>query len=85
MTAELKIELIEWLDSQGVLSGWQDLKEFEPTMPTMKSIGFVVFENDQMVSLCGNVGDETPSTLFQGNGIMTIPKVCIQKRVTVTI
>lgn len=81
----MTIELIEWLDSQGVLSGWQDLKEFKPSLPVMKSIGFVVFENDLMVSLCGNVGDETATTLFQGNGIMTIPKVCIQKRVTVSI
>lgn len=84
MDSPPKIELIEWLDSQGALSGWHDLKDFEPSIPVMKSIGFVVFENDQLVSLCGNIGEETPSTLYQGNGIMTIPKVCIQKRTRLT-
>lgn len=68
---------IEWVDSQGVLSGWTDLKEFTASIPIMKSIGWIVYENKKIISVCANIGEETESTLLQGNGIMTIPKQCI--------
>lgn len=71
---------IEWIDSHGVTSGWIDLNDFMPDMPIMKSIGFIVYEDKDKISVCGNVGEETKSTLFQGNGIMTIPKNCIVRR-----
>ncbi len=77
---KLTTEYVEWADSQGVTPGWLDLSDFEPTLPVMKSVGWVVHEDKKMLSLCGNIAAETKSTLFQGNGIITIPKKCILKR-----
>ena len=73
----LKLVLVAWEDSQGVLSGWQRLEDFTAEVPTVYSIGWVVRENEKMISVCGNIGEETESTAYQGNGIMTIPKTCI--------
>lgn len=68
---------IEWVDSYGCTPSWMDLNGYEASLPTMKTIGWVIYENDNLVSICGNISEETEYTLFQGNGIMTIPKRCI--------
>lgn len=73
----VKLVYVEWLDSQGVTSGWQDFSHYKPSLPVMRSCGWVVHEDKSSISLCASIGDETPTTLYQGNGIMTIPKICI--------
>lgn len=80
----MKLVLIEWLDSHGVSAGWQRLDNYESTLPVMKSVGWIVYENDKLVSVCGNMAEETDSTAFQGNGIMTIPKCAILSTVELT-
>jgi len=69
---------VEWEDSQGCTPAWIALEEFTSVIPTMQSIGWKVFESDELISICGNIALETISTPFQGNGIMTIPKRCIK-------
>lgn len=70
----MKLVMIEWLDSHGVLPSWVKLTDFTAVLPVMKSVGWLVYENEVLLSVCGNISEETDSTVFQGNGIMTIPK-----------
>lgn len=74
-----KLIYIEWLDSQGCTPSWTDISNYSPEIPIQRSIGWVVHESEQSISICGNIADETTTTLYQGNGIMTIPKVSITK------
>lgn len=73
----MKTLYVEWVDSHGCTPSWVGLEGYAATLPVMKSIGWVVYENDDLISICGNIGEETENTLSQGNGIMTIPKRCI--------
>ncbi len=70
----MKLVLVKWVDSHGCTPQWQDLTDYETELPIMKSVGWVIFENDKLLSVCGHIAEVTDSTPFQGNGIMTIPK-----------
>lgn len=72
-----KVVYVEWLDSFGCTSSWQSLEDYSPVAPIMKTIGFIVYESKDLLSLANSIGDETEYTLEQANGIMTIPKNCI--------
>jgi hypothetical protein len=74
-----KIEYIEWVDSFGCSSGWSEVRPIE-TLLTCKTVGFVVSENDYIISLANSIAEETNETKEQANGIMTIPKVSITNR-----
>lgn len=73
-----EIKLIEWYDSYGVSNGWEDLSNFQPNELIIKSIGFVLYEDANIISLTGNYSKETDRTVEQANGIITIPKCCIK-------
>lgn len=53
------------------------LADFTDVLPAMKSVGWLMYENELLLPLCGNIAEETDSTVFQGNGIMTIPKKAV--------
>lgn len=82
MSIQMKIGdivFVKWLDSYGTLSGWMHLDDFKPSVLEITSIGKVIYEDDVIVSLAHNFADETDYTASQVNGIMTIPKACIQE------
>lgn len=64
---------ITWMDSN-THSGWHDpnLQKYAPLK--VSSVGYVMDENDESITLAGSVvwGDN-----FQASDTMTIPKVCI--------
>lgn len=72
-----KIVCIKWLDSYGVQSGWQALDNYTANRLEITSLGKVVYEDNNVISIAGNFADETENTEKQANGIMTIPKACI--------
>lgn len=74
------IEYVEWADSFGVESGWQNPVGRKPNIVVTKSIGWVVFEDKNVLSISGNYAKECDETIEQVNGIMNIPKKCILKR-----
>ena len=76
-----EVKLIEWYDSYGVSSGWEDITLFKPNDLVIKSIGFVLYEDENIISLTGNYSQETDRTAEQANGIITIPK-CSVKQIT---
>lgn len=75
MTNQRKQELrkVIWLDSNTKM-GWHfpDETNYEPI--TITSVGWVISETDEYITLAGSVcfGDE-----YQAADAMTIPKVCI--------
>lgn len=73
------IKLIEWTDSFGGSVGWEDITDFKPKELIIQSVGFVLYEDDVLISLTGNYSNETDMTSEQANGTMTIPKCCIKK------
>lgn len=79
------IVCLKWLDSYGTLSGWRHLDEFKPNVLEIISIGKVIYEDDVIVSLAHNFADETDYTASQVNGIMTIPKTCIQEVISCSL
>ena len=81
----MTIEYIEWEDSQAVATGWHYMEDLDFELPVMKSIGWVVKEDPTFVVLSANIGEETPTSRLQGNGIMLIPKRCIVKRFTMAL
>ncbi len=77
----MELVIVEWEDSQGCPQGWQFFEDvsFEPV--TIRSVGWVLRENKQSVMLAPHVG-RVGGVENQGQGIMTIPKRCILRRVT---
>ena len=71
------IVCVKWLDSYGVQAGWQDISDYKANKLEITSVGKIIYEDDDVISLAHNFADETENTLQQANGIMTIPKVCI--------
>lgn len=70
---------IIWTDSYGVTSGWQDISGYHAEKLLVESFGKVIYEDDKVISLAHNFAEETDNTIKQANGIMVIPKACIEK------
>lgn len=68
-----------WTDSYGVLTGWQDVSDYKAVKLTVESWGKIIYEDDEVISLAHNFAEETNNTLKQANGIMVIPKACIER------
>lgn len=69
---------VEWIDSYGTLPGWQEVAGYKATRQIITSWGRVIYEDKEMLSLAHNYGKETKNTPEQVNGIMAIPKRCIE-------
>ena len=76
---------IEWLDSQvGNSRTWADISDYEAELPTHQSIGWVIEDKPTYYTIVPHIADETNTSLFQGTGIMSIPKCCITKTINIT-
>ena len=70
---------IDWVDSYGVTSGWQDLSDYDAVLLKVRSYGVIIKEDASVVALAHNYAEETDYTPEQANGITVIPKACITK------
>ena len=71
---------LTWLDSYGASSGWERLDDFTPSRLLVESVGFSVYEDDDLLCLAGSYAPESDRTAEQANGIISIPKCCIVSR-----
>lgn len=72
--------LVKWLDSRQPLSGWQHLEDIDPPLACeCMTVGFVVHEDAEIVTLAQSVGDIGRDTA-QACGLMTIPVRCVTSR-----
>lgn len=73
-----RIVFIEWEDSRGSSGGWQWASGLiRNNYCRCHSIGFVVGETDESITLASNIADMKEDDI-QVNGIMVIPKCCIK-------
>lgn len=70
--------LIEWLDSKGIYSDWRHESDgFEDIkLCYCHSVGFIIKETSEALSIASH---KTIQDEVQVSGIMTIPKVAINK------
>ena len=74
----MKLVLVEWVDSHSMAVAWsskQDIIEAAKGPITIQSVGWVVYEDDKVLTLIAHYGDENNC-----GGDVTIPKCAIQKR-----
>ncbi|KKL26432.1 hypothetical protein LCGC14_2395360 [marine sediment metagenome] len=73
--------LIEWIDSKGITDEWEFLERLKPiTCCICRSIGFIVEETDDYVTIAQSLTlTEIPEN-SQVLGRMSIPKVAIRTR-----
>lgn len=72
----MKIELITWRDAGGEQEGWQAPEDVDDVNPIIQSIGWVVKETDNNVTLAMDLSDDG-DTHTRGR----IPKGMIVSRV----
>lgn len=69
-----------WADAYGVSAGWQTLSELKPVLLKVNSVGWVEYEDEDILVLVPHIVGSTPNTVKQGCGDMTIPKTAIISR-----
>ena len=66
--------IIEWEDSQISPQGWERVSDFIAQIPIMKSIGFIVYEDKNCISIASSLGMGTKTSDEQICNTITIPK-----------
>ncbi|WP_158728728.1 MULTISPECIES: hypothetical protein [unclassified Flavobacterium] len=77
-----KIKKIKWLDSYGCTNRWAKIESIAEKL-ICETVGFVISETDELISLANSIAYETEETVEQANGVMTIPKVSIIEEVEI--
>jgi hypothetical protein len=71
---EMKLLVIEWVDSQGITSSWEHKDEIKPLkVNKCQSVGFLLEETEDYKTLCPNISET------QVLGRISIPKCAILK------
>lgn len=75
-----RLVLIEWLDSYGCSSSWQDIDNCEPGVVVCQSVGWLIHDDDRCKVIVPHMNQpDHPNTNQQGCGDMTIPSASIVK------
>jgi len=92
MSDELKMVMIEWSDSASAKEDvWLAYRHLITDYSKIKSVGFIVHEADDRITIMGHLADCGKDGPESAKGGITIPKCCITARydlsasVTVTI
>ena len=71
--------LIEWEDSAQPVAAWQYLADIDqPEVVRCQSVGFLIFDGDDVKALAPNVGD-LGKEHAQASGVMRIPARCVTR------
>jgi hypothetical protein len=76
---KLPVYYLEWVDSASC-RGWTEVERIDPSPKVCRSIGFLVMENKEVITIAGHFSDNPDLC----NGDITIPKVAIIKRKKIT-
>lgn len=76
----MKIELIEWVDSAGDVTGWGNVSDVHAETHPVESIGYVYKETGDVVLLIPHYAAERTGSYEQCRGEMIIMKCQITKR-----
>lgn len=69
----MRLVLIEWVDSYGCSSSWQQLDGVEPRALTCKSVGWLLRDDAEIKVIVPHVSTPMTDIPAQGCGDMTIP------------
>jgi len=70
----MRLVLIEWVDSFGCSSNWQELsKDCQPKPIVCKSVGWLFIDNEDCKVIVPHIANVSDDVLQQGCGDMTIP------------
>lgn len=80
---QLKLVLIEWVDSFGCSSDWQELEDDpQPLKPIIcQSVGWLLRDWTQCKVIVPHIAEIPRDSTLQGCGDMTIPTACILRMV----
>lgn len=75
----MRLVLIEWEDSHALTAGgWMHLDGAWSTEPRIiYSVGWLVADDARSKIIVPHRNDETPNTLAQGAGVISIPTRCV--------
>ena len=89
LTAEpgktLRLVLIEWLDSFGCSSTWEELAGDAPEPLLCRSVGYLLHDTTSCKVIVPHVTQDDSHAPLQGCGDMTIPACAIRKMVDLSI
>jgi hypothetical protein len=72
--------LVEWVDSYGCSSSWQDIANCEPGVMVCKSVGWLIHDDEKCKVVVPHMNQpDHPNASQQGCGDMTIPSKSIVK------
>lgn len=72
---------VKWIDSCAGDCYWSPLSDFKPSVMRPTTYGFVVYEDDEIISIAQTYAEENNGAPQQINGVITIPKVAITEMV----
>lgn len=77
----MKIVKIEWIDSYGAGSSWQELDDIKDIQHTCISIGYLALDGDKVKVIVPHISPENKEidSALQGCGDMAIPVKSILK------
>jgi hypothetical protein len=79
-------EFVEWVDSCANTEAWISREDAEFTIKRCHSVGFVVDDSEDTLTLAGSYGTEADgATTDQIGMVITIPKVSITRRFRVPV
>lgn len=78
----MRLVIIEWFDTFGCSSSWENLSELsengEPKPLICQSVGWLLHDGKESKVIVPHIADASENTAQQGCGDMTIPTCCIK-------
>jgi len=74
---------VDWVDSQIVSLTWQHATDINPTIAKISTLGFLIAENNDIVTIALSVSYKEDAETQIGQ-VINIPKCCIIKRKFIT-
>lgn len=73
-TNDMRLVLIEWLDSFGCSTEWRGLKDISPSPNKCRSVGWLIHDGEDCKVIVPHISDpDHANATQQGCGDMTIP------------
>ena len=78
---------IEWVDSCTPQPGWKRFEEWSFDVVYCQSVGWIVEQGDDYITLSGTIGRDKgfDSAIEQGECIITIPKSAIKRMLPLVV
>ena len=76
--ANMRLVLIEWVDTFGCSTEWQEICDLSPTVLCCRSVGWLAYDGEDCKVIIPHLSKSHESAPPQGCGDMTIPTCAIR-------